>query len=75
MTPLTLPIANGLAFGITAHALLELLRGRVTPTDWLLSCWRLCWSRASSGCRRGDHIETAELLALRGDLSPCSFLS
>jgi adenine/guanine/hypoxanthine permease len=36
MIPLTFPIANGLAVGITAHALLELLRGRITCTDRLL---------------------------------------
>ncbi|HET9640266.1 MAG TPA: NCS2 family permease [Allosphingosinicella sp.] len=36
MIPLTFSIANGLAFGITAYALLKLVRGRVTRTDWLL---------------------------------------
>jgi AGZA family xanthine/uracil permease-like MFS transporter len=36
MIPLTFSIANGLAFGITAHAVLTLLRGRITRTDWLL---------------------------------------
>jgi len=36
MIPLTFSIANGLAFGITAHAGLKLLRGRVTRGDWLL---------------------------------------
>jgi AGZA family xanthine/uracil permease-like MFS transporter len=36
MIPLTFSIANGLAFGITAYALLKLLRGRIEPTDWLL---------------------------------------
>jgi AGZA family xanthine/uracil permease-like MFS transporter len=36
MIPLTFSIANGLAFGITAHALLKLLRGKITGTDWLL---------------------------------------
>ncbi|MDB5703036.1 MAG: adenine permease [Sphingomonas bacterium] len=36
MIPLTFSIANGLAFGITAHALLKLLRGRITRADWLL---------------------------------------
>ena len=36
MIPLTFSIANGLAFGITAHALLKLLRGRATKGDWLL---------------------------------------
>jgi AGZA family xanthine/uracil permease-like MFS transporter len=36
MIPLTFSIANGLAFGITAHALLKLVRGRITRADWLL---------------------------------------
>jgi AGZA family xanthine/uracil permease-like MFS transporter len=36
MIPLTFSIANGLAFGITAHAVLKLLRGKITRTDWLL---------------------------------------
>lgn len=36
MIPLTFSIANGLAFGITAHALLKLLRGKATATDWFL---------------------------------------
>jgi len=36
MIPLTFSIANGLAFGITAFALLKLVRGRITWTDWLL---------------------------------------
>ncbi|MBX3566032.1 MAG: NCS2 family permease [Sphingomonas sp.] len=36
MIPLTFSIANGLAFGITAHAALKLLKGRITRTDWLL---------------------------------------
>lgn len=36
MIPLTFSIANGLAFGITAYALLKLLRGKITKTDWLL---------------------------------------
>ncbi len=36
MIPLTFSIANGLAFGITAHALLRLLRGRIGGKDWLL---------------------------------------
>jgi hypothetical protein len=31
----TSSIANGLAFGITAYALLKLLRGRITRIDWL----------------------------------------
>jgi AGZA family xanthine/uracil permease-like MFS transporter len=36
MIPLTFSIANGLAFGLTAHALLKLIRGKITATDWLL---------------------------------------
>jgi AGZA family xanthine/uracil permease-like MFS transporter len=36
MIPLTFSIANGLAFGITAHAVLKLLRGTATKSDWLL---------------------------------------
>jgi AGZA family xanthine/uracil permease-like MFS transporter len=36
MIPLTFSIANGLAFGITAHAALKLLRGRITVADWFL---------------------------------------
>jgi AGZA family xanthine/uracil permease-like MFS transporter len=36
MIPLTFSIANGLAFGITAHAALKLLRGRATTSDWFL---------------------------------------
>jgi len=36
MIPLTFSIANGLAFGITAHAALKLVRGRISRTDWLL---------------------------------------
>ncbi|HEX7782563.1 MAG TPA: NCS2 family permease [Sphingobium sp.] len=36
MIPLTFSIANGLAFGITAHAALKLLRGRATRSDWFL---------------------------------------
>ncbi len=36
MIPLTFSIANGLAFGITAHALLKLARGKVSKSDWLL---------------------------------------
>lgn len=36
MIPLTFSIANGLAFGIVAHAILKCLRGRLTRTDWLL---------------------------------------
>ena len=34
--PLTFSIANGLAFGITAFALLKLVRGQAKPGDWLL---------------------------------------
>jgi AGZA family xanthine/uracil permease-like MFS transporter len=34
--PLTYSIANGLAFGITSHAALTLLRGKARPKDWLL---------------------------------------
>ena len=36
MIPLTFSIANGLAFGITAYALLKLLRGKIAGKDWLL---------------------------------------
>ncbi|MEC3909771.1 NCS2 family permease [Sphingobium sp. CR2-8] len=36
MIPLTFSIANGLAFGITAHAILKLLRGTAKRTDWFL---------------------------------------
>jgi AGZA family xanthine/uracil permease-like MFS transporter len=36
MIPLTFSIANGLAFGITAYALIKLVRGRIVWTDWLL---------------------------------------
>jgi len=36
MIPLTFSIANGLAFGMTAHALLKLLRGRIGRGDLLL---------------------------------------
>ncbi len=36
LIPLTFSIANGLAFGITAHALLTLARGRATRGDLLL---------------------------------------
>jgi AGZA family xanthine/uracil permease-like MFS transporter len=36
MIPLTFSIANGLAFGILAYALLKLLSGRIQKTDWLL---------------------------------------
>jgi AGZA family xanthine/uracil permease-like MFS transporter len=34
--PLTFSIANGLAFGIVAFALLKLVAGRASRTDWLL---------------------------------------
>lgn len=34
--PLTFSIANGLAFGITAYAVIKLLRGTITGKDWLL---------------------------------------
>jgi len=34
--PLTFSIANGLAFGITSYALLQLLRGKARKADWLL---------------------------------------
>jgi len=36
MIPLTFSIANGLAFGITAHAALKIVRGTITKTDWFL---------------------------------------
>jgi adenine/guanine/hypoxanthine permease len=36
MIPLTYSIANGLAFGITSHAILKLVRGRATRRDWLV---------------------------------------
>jgi len=36
MIPLTYSIANGLAFGITSHAVLKLLRGQATFRDWLV---------------------------------------
>ncbi|WP_260927009.1 NCS2 family permease [Novosphingobium sp. 9] len=36
MIPLTFSIANGLAFGITAHALLKLVRGQLKTSDWFL---------------------------------------
>jgi AGZA family xanthine/uracil permease-like MFS transporter len=36
MIPLTFSIANGLAFGITAYALIKLFRGKLTRADWLL---------------------------------------
>ena len=34
--PLTYSIANGLAFGITSHAALILVRGKANKSDWLL---------------------------------------
>jgi len=34
--PLTFSIANGLAFGIAAHALIKLARGKIAKSDWLL---------------------------------------
>jgi len=36
MIPFTFSIANGLAFGITAHALLKLVRGTIERKDWFL---------------------------------------
>jgi AGZA family xanthine/uracil permease-like MFS transporter len=36
MIPLTYSIANGLAFGITSHAVLKLVRGQARPRDWLV---------------------------------------
>ncbi|MEI9850944.1 MAG: NCS2 family permease [Sphingomonas sp.] len=36
MIPLTFSIANGLAFGITAYALIKLVRGKIVLSDWLL---------------------------------------
>ena len=36
MIPLTFSIANGLAFGLTAYALIKLIRGKIAWTDWLL---------------------------------------
>ncbi|HEY6868274.1 MAG TPA: NCS2 family permease, partial [Novosphingobium sp.] len=36
LIPLTFSIANGLAFGITAHALFKLIRGQATKADWFL---------------------------------------
>jgi adenine/guanine/hypoxanthine permease len=36
MIPLTFSIANGLAFGITAHAALKLVRGEARAADWFL---------------------------------------
>jgi AGZA family xanthine/uracil permease-like MFS transporter len=36
MIPLTFSIANGLAFGITAHAFLKLIKGEASTKDWFL---------------------------------------
>ena len=36
MIPLTYSIANGLAFGITSHAVLKLVRGQASLGDWLV---------------------------------------
>jgi Permeases len=36
MIPLTFSIANGLAFGITAHAALKIVRGTIQRKDWFL---------------------------------------
>ena len=36
MIPLTFSIANGLAFGITAYAVLKLVTGKAKPGDWML---------------------------------------
>jgi adenine/guanine/hypoxanthine permease len=36
MIPLTFSIANGLAFGILAYALLKVMSGRIRKADWLL---------------------------------------
>jgi AGZA family xanthine/uracil permease-like MFS transporter len=36
MIPLTYSIANGLAFGITSHAILKLVRGQMRLSDWLV---------------------------------------
>ena len=36
MIPLTFSIANGLAFGITAHAILKIARGTIRKADWFL---------------------------------------
>ncbi len=34
--PLSYSIANGLAFGITSHAVLKLIRGQARTSDWLV---------------------------------------
>src|SRR3984957_4939049 len=36
MIPLSYSIANGLAFGITSHAVLKLVRGQARVSDWLV---------------------------------------
>ncbi|MFI4890689.1 MAG: NCS2 family permease [Steroidobacterales bacterium] len=36
MIPLTYSIANGLAFGVTSHAVLKLVRGQARLADWLV---------------------------------------
>ena len=36
MIPLSYSIANGLAFGITSHAVLKLVRGKARMRDWLV---------------------------------------
>lgn len=36
MIPLSYSIANGLAFGIVSHAILKLVRGKATWSDWLV---------------------------------------
>jgi AGZA family xanthine/uracil permease-like MFS transporter len=36
LIPLTYSIANGLAFGITSHAVLKLMRGQARAADWLV---------------------------------------
>jgi len=36
MIPLTFSIANGIAFGLTAHAVLKIVRGDARRGDWLL---------------------------------------
>ncbi|HEY2679559.1 MAG TPA: NCS2 family permease, partial [Steroidobacteraceae bacterium] len=36
MIPLSYSIANGLAFGITSHAVLKLVRGKASLRDWLV---------------------------------------
>lgn len=36
MIPLTFSIANGIAFGIAAHAIFKLIKGQATRADWFL---------------------------------------